>query len=145
MFGFNPELPRGYKYAKSESITADEAVDIFIASGYMSLENGYLALQEWDNSLQEGLNVGIRHRRRLVGIGSLIGDGDNVLLQDLAVHPNHQHKGLGRALINRRVEIAESFGAKKIDVHMTSANTLGRLYMQLGFKTQDGQVYTRET
>lgn len=67
---------------------------------------------------------------RLVGAGRAIADGlDCAYLADIAVHPDHQGKGLGRAIIDRLVAMAK--GHKKIILY-ANPGTEG-FYISLGF------------
>jgi GNAT superfamily N-acetyltransferase len=70
------------------------------------------------------------HERTLVGAGRALADGlDCSYLADVAVHPDHQGRGLGRAIIRRLV--AASTGHKKIVLY-ANPGTEG-FYEGLGF------------
>lgn len=67
---------------------------------------------------------------RLVGAGRAIADGlDCAYIADVAVHPDFQRRGLGRAIIRRLVEMAK--GHKKIILY-ANPGTEG-FYLGLGF------------
>lgn len=67
---------------------------------------------------------------RLVGAGRAVADGlDCSYIADVAVHPDHQGRGLGRAIIARLVEL--SAGHKKIILY-ANPGTEG-FYAKLGF------------
>ena len=67
---------------------------------------------------------------RLVGAGRVLADGlDTAYIADVAVHPDHQGKGLGSAIISRLVEM--SAGHKKILLY-ANPGTEG-FYSKLGF------------
>jgi GNAT superfamily N-acetyltransferase len=66
----------------------------------------------------------------LVGAGRALADGrDCSYLADVAVHPDHQGRGLGKAIINRLVD--QSRGHKKIILY-ANPGTEG-FYAKLGF------------
>lgn len=66
----------------------------------------------------------------LVGAGRALADGlDCAYIADVAVHPDHQGRGLGRAIIRRLVDLAE--GHRKIILY-ANPGTEG-FYTRLGF------------
>lgn len=66
----------------------------------------------------------------LVGAGRALADGlDCAYIADVAVHPDHQGRGLGRAIIQRLVDLAE--GHRKIILY-ANPGTEG-FYTRLGF------------
>jgi GNAT superfamily N-acetyltransferase len=72
----------------------------------------------------------VRTEERLVAAGRALADGlDCAYLADVAVHPDHQGRGLGRRLISRLVELAS--GHKKIILY-ANPGTEG-FYHRLGF------------
>ncbi len=67
---------------------------------------------------------------RLVGAGRVLADGlDTAYIADVAVHPDHQRKGLGSAIIRRLVDMAAEH--KKILLY-ANPGTEG-FYSKLGF------------
>lgn len=67
---------------------------------------------------------------RLIGAGRALADGlDCAYIADVAVHPDHQGRGLGQAIIRRLVEAAA--GHKKILLY-ANPGTEG-FYLGLGF------------
>ena len=68
---------------------------------------------------------------RLVGAGRAVADGlDCSYIADVAVHPDHQGRGLGRAIIARLVEL--SAGHKKIILYANPGKE--GFYAKLGFR-----------
>ncbi|HEY7071590.1 MAG TPA: GNAT family N-acetyltransferase [Acidimicrobiales bacterium] len=66
----------------------------------------------------------------LVGAGRGLADGvDCAYLADVAVHPDHQGRGLGKAIIRRLVEQAE--GHKKVILYANPGTE--PFYLDLGF------------
>jgi GNAT superfamily N-acetyltransferase len=67
---------------------------------------------------------------RLVGAGRALADGlDCAYIADVAVHPDHQGRGLGRAIIRRLVTLAA--GHKKIILYANPGTE--SFYRALGF------------
>ena len=72
----------------------------------------------------------VRADGALVGAGRALADGlDCAYIADVAVHPDHQGRGLGRAIIRRLVDLAE--GHRKIILY-ANPGTEG-FYTRLGF------------
>ena len=66
----------------------------------------------------------------LVGAGRALADGvDCAYIADVAVHPDHQGRGLGKAIIRRLVAQAE--GHKKVILYANPGTE--PFYVQLGF------------
>ena len=140
-------LPRGYSFAKPSDINADEAVSLFRASELMpSHPSDYTTLQEWDELIQESIEVvGVRDRDKiLVGIGFLTGDLKQGALANLSVHPRHRHQGLGRAIVSERIRIADKLDIPKIDTLLIPTNNLRQFYVELGFTAVDTMNFTRQ-
>jgi len=72
----------------------------------------------------------VRHGELLVGAGRAMADGlDCAYIADVAVHPDHQGVGLGKAIIGKLVELSK--GHKKIILY-ANPGTEG-FYGKLGF------------
>jgi ribosomal protein S18 acetylase RimI-like enzyme len=68
---------------------------------------------------------------RLIGAGRGLADGvDCAYLCDVAVHPNHQGEGLGKAIVLRLVAMAT--GHRKIILYATAGKE--SFYRKLGFR-----------
>ncbi|WP_320824010.1 GNAT family acetyltransferase [Reinekea sp.] len=69
-------------------------------------------------------------------IGSVMGgyDGHRGWLNFLAVHPKHQFKGIGRALVLRVEALLRELGCPKLNLQIRSANTqVSAFYRALGY------------
>lgn len=68
---------------------------------------------------------------RLVAVGRALADGrDCSYICDVAVHPDHQGLGLGKAVVNKLVELSQ--GHKKIILYAAAGKE--PFYRKLGFK-----------
>lgn len=73
----------------------------------------------------------VRHHQRLVGAGRALADGrDCSYLCDVAVHPQHQGRGLGSAIVAKLIEL--SAGHNKIMLYAAPGKEA--FYKQLGFQ-----------
>ncbi|MGT2785377.1 GNAT family N-acetyltransferase [Streptococcus merionis] len=63
--------------------------------------------------------------------------GDHVVTFGLAVHPNAQGKGVGKALLLAFFELAHSLDFLKISMHVTAGNSSAiALYEKMGFQLE---------
>jgi GNAT superfamily N-acetyltransferase len=73
-------------------------------------------------------------RGRLIGAGRAIADGfDCAYLADVAVHPDHQGRGLGRAIVRRLIAMAA--GHSKIILYANPGTE--DFYLRLGFPAHE--------
>jgi GNAT superfamily N-acetyltransferase len=81
---------------------------------------------------------------RLVGFVKLIGDGGvHAFLLDTTVHPDHQHQGIGTALVARAVQYAKAHGVEW--VHVDYEDHLEPFYRACGFRaTKAGLIRVKE-
>jgi GNAT superfamily N-acetyltransferase len=74
---------------------AVEYCELRVAAGLSPMDEGAAA-----DALPRSLfAVTVRDGGRLVGMGRLVGDGLHVQVVDIAVHPGHQGRGLGRQVM----------------------------------------------
>lgn len=72
--------------------------------------------------------------RRSVWTGAL-----DAYVEELYVAPPHRGQGLGRALLERALDVARDAGATRVDVGTSEADTAARaLYESCGFTNREG-------
>lgn len=83
-------------FTVSSSIPAvDEYCDLRIACGLSPMDRAAAV-----DALPRSLHViTIRDEHRLVAMGRVVGDGLHVQVVDIAVHPDHQGRGLSRTVM----------------------------------------------
>ena len=70
----------------------------------------------------------------VVGLVVLIGSGDHVLIDNVAVHPDSQHQGVGRALLAHAERFASRLGLSELRLYTNASMTENiRLYRRLGY------------
>lgn len=76
---------------------------------------------------------------RVVGVIVLIGASDHVLVDNVAVDPDHQHRGIGRALFAYAEAYATALGISELRLYTNVAMTENlQLYPRLGW-TETGR------
>jgi GNAT superfamily N-acetyltransferase len=134
-----PELPDGYHYdPTSEGGDDQEIADLMNATGTM--ENITAESLRRVNALASQTRV---HKRgigvrtaddTLVGYGALFYKGDKGTLVDFAVNPQHQHRGIGKAILDARLGVAEEHGLTSLETELAPTNTLRTYYLEHGFR-----------
>ena len=70
----------------------------------------------------------------LIAMGRLVGDGGCfVQICDIAVHPNHQGKGLGRRVMQELMDYIEREIPKTAWINLFADGTANQLYAKFGF------------
>lgn len=74
----------------------------------------------------------IQQERKLIGFVNVISDGiADAFLVDLMVHPDHQRRGLGQALVQQAIQALKADGIRCIEVIFDPA--LEGFYQRCGF------------
>ncbi|MDD2764415.1 MAG: GNAT family N-acetyltransferase [Opitutaceae bacterium] len=74
------------------------------------------------------------HAGRVVGVARIIGDGGNAFyVQDVIVHPEYQHQGIGTALMDRVMAFLQTIESDMIMVCLMSAKGKEPFYSKYGF------------
>jgi GNAT superfamily N-acetyltransferase len=135
-------LPDNYSFVYKDTIAPQEVIALRSASNW-GRENSILVWQEAINQSIE--TVGIRDANELlVGVGFLIGNSRHALLCDFTVHPEHRSQGLGKAILDRRLAIADEAGIAYLYTDISPTNTLRNRYLELGF-VASGNIYERKS
>jgi ribosomal protein S18 acetylase RimI-like enzyme len=75
---------------------------------------------------------------RAVGMARVVGDGVKYFyIQDVAVHPDHQHQGIGQALLRRSLDRIANRAPSPAFVALFSTDAGAALYESIGFTRGD--------
>lgn len=136
-----PELlPDTYGFVDQSSITSQEVVDVRDSAHWGTERN----LELWQAVIDQSIaSVGVRHENGLlVRVGFLAGNLRHVVLCDLVVDPDHRGRGIGMAILNRRVNIADKLQIPYLYTELAPTNKLAGYYEELGF-IANGHAYIR--
>jgi GNAT superfamily N-acetyltransferase len=76
----------------------------------------------------------VRYEGKVVGMGRVVGDGGLCFqVSDVAVHPDHQFRGLGKAIMSRLVEWLHAHVPPGSFVNLLADGEAYKLYAQFGF------------
>ena len=86
--------------------------------------------------------VGVRDNSsgQLVGMGFIVGNTRHAVLCDFNVRPEHQGKGIGKAILLKRLELIKELGIPFVYTSLDPSNPLRKLYEDSGF-VSDNNVY----
>lgn len=77
----------------------------------------------------------IRREGELVAMGRIVGDGGcNFTIVDIAVHPDHQRRGLGRRIMTSLMERLRAEGPASAYVDLIADGGSPALYAEFGFE-----------
>ncbi len=83
--------------------------------------------------------VTAREAGRLVGFGRLLTDGATLAyINNMAVDPGHQRRGIGQAILDRLLE-----ACRGVDSVYLYTSTADALYLRNGFQASEKRLYLR--
>lgn len=99
-------------------------------------------IQFYLNAAISGPDLGMR-KNVLIAFGYIAGMGlQHGYMEDIIVHPQHQRKGIGQALVKRLLQEAEGFGLEIVTLTYDSKHTA--FYSDCGFVPCPGGVWRRK-
>jgi GNAT superfamily N-acetyltransferase len=118
----------------------DEFYDLRVAAGLSAMDRSAAAA-----ALPRTLHaVTIRVGGRLVAMGRVVGDGLHVQVTDIAVHPDHQKRGLSRTVMASIMDYVHSLPSSTI---VTLFADVDWLYDKFGFavpRSSTGMMLRRD-
>lgn len=138
-------LPEHYSFVNREDISPDEIVTVRKSTGWEAGDSE----EGWKQNLNTALAVvAVRDdtTSELVGMGFLVGNRRHAILCDFNVRPEHQGKGIGTAILKKRMQIADQ--ELKIPFLYTSlaeTNPLKETYKSLGFAATGDNYFRNGT
>src|SRR5687768_1548231 len=131
-----PVLPQGISFCDQSKIVTQEIMTLREKVGWAVEDNVV-----WQQCIGQSLAVvgACDENNRLIGIGFLTGSIRHAVLCDLTVAPKFQNKGIGTAILYKRLVIASELNIRYIYTDLAKTNPLGSTYIKLGFeKTGSG-------
>jgi GNAT superfamily N-acetyltransferase len=126
-------LPEGYAYVPSPP-PLDDYVNLRIITGLTpkSAEQGSKALAgSWFSC---HITYAAKSGTQVVGMGRVIGDGGWYFhVADMAVHPDHQKKGLGDYILSKLLEKIEQEAPDRPYINLIADPPGVKLYARHGF------------
>jgi ribosomal protein S18 acetylase RimI-like enzyme len=111
--------------------TLEEYRELCLAVGWEAYINFDVAAISLQNSLYHVVAV---CGEQVVGMGRIIGDGALYFhLQDIAVHPDHQRRGIGKQIMNHLMAYLRDHAPERAFVGLFATAEAVALYRQYGF------------
>lgn len=102
---------------------------------------GEITEQQATLSLERSLECAVIYNAgQLVAMGRVIGDGALFFyLQDIVVHPNYQHRGLGSAVMHSLEQYLQREAKAGATVALLAAQGREEFYEQFGYQRRTGE------
>ena len=119
-------------YDFSKDIPAwEEYIDLRLAAG-LSRKSEAAAKAGLPNTL---FAVCVRTENELIGMGRVIGDGGcNFDIVDMAVHPDHQRRGIGYRIMEMLMQFVHDVAPETAYVSLLADDWAPALYRKFGFE-----------
>lgn len=133
-------LPEPYNFVNRLGVTPEAVIGLCNAANWDTELNPDV----WQLTISHSLaTVGVTDPNSdLVGVGFLAGNNRHAVLCDLVVDPNHRGRGIGTAILLRRMSIADQLDIHHLYAELSPTNNITRLCIELGFRALDN-VYVR--
>lgn len=118
--------------------TIDEYINLCSAVGWKDYMNFEVAEESLNRSL---FGVVVQYKDAIVGMGRVVGDGMIYFyIQDIAVMPEHQNKGIGNTIINAINEYIKENAPEKAFIGLFAAQGKEPFYNKYGFNKHEGMT-----
>lgn len=132
--------PDGYVFAEPGTIEYGEYAAVYRhGAGWEPPSE-----RAWDGWQRHGsMIIGVRQEdtSKLVGTGSLQPLGSRMFLSNLVVVADHRGRGIGKSLVDARVELADNLGIETTRTSLSAFNTIQEYYAAHGFVPEVGTPY----
>jgi ribosomal protein S18 acetylase RimI-like enzyme len=91
--------------------------------------------------VSRGAEIVAEHEGELVGVLDLAVEGDLATMETIAVHPDHQRKGVGAEMLTDAVRRARALGATQIDAWTRDDPSALAWYRGNGFEEQEHYLH----
>ncbi|GIP27231.1 N-acetyltransferase [Paenibacillus sp. J23TS9] len=118
--------------------TIAEYINLCNAVGWKAFMNFEVAEESLNQSL---FGVVIQYKDEIVGMGRVVGDGKIYFyIQDIAVMPEHQSKGIGSMIMEAISEYLNENAPEKSFIGLFAAKGKEPFYNKYGFNKHDGMT-----
>lgn len=118
------------RYEFDSPVTAAELADLRESVGWNRMERDLT-----DSRLRNAFHLCCFDGTRLVGYVAVVSNGvTDAYIQDLMVHPEYQHRGIGQQLMQRALDRLRTDGIYMVSV-IYGAAELRKYYDAMGFTT----------
>lgn len=137
-------LPPGHSFVRDGEISARNQAKLFNAVGWPITSTEILFGRRFDAlNGKSRIDIGVLDPTGdLVGFGTVTYIDDQGELSDFAVNPHDRGQGIGKAIVDERLRLAEEAGVDSFYMpYLMATNTLRSFYYERGFhETERGEV-----
>lgn len=135
---FSQDLPSSFRFAEANSISPSQIIKLRESVGWTGDSE-----ERWKKCLDSNLAsiCVINEDNLLVGMGCLVGNVRHAILCDFVVNPEFQHKGIGTAILAKRLEIASELGVKYLYTELSRQNPFREYLTEIGFRETGNNLF----
>jgi ribosomal protein S18 acetylase RimI-like enzyme len=125
------DLPNGYSFIYKADIPITDIILLRKSVGWKGD-----TLNRWIDVLKWSLfTVGVYDaENKLVGMACLAGNARHAVMCDLCVSPEHQHKGIGQALMAQLYDAVSALKVSYVYAELAETNPFRKIMLESGFK-----------
>jgi len=135
-------LPEDYYFIGKGDISANEIITLRESVNWKGD-----TVERWQSCIAQSLAIiGVRNSEsRLVGMACLAGSVRHGVLCDLVVNPDHQHGGVGAAIMSELLKTADDLGVSYLYAELADTNPFRNSMIRSGFKTTGDSLFREPT
>lgn len=136
------KLPENYRFIDKRDIDADEIIALRKSINWKGDTP-----ERWQSCIDQSLAiVGVRDSNsNLVGMACIAGNVRHAVLCDLAVNPEHQHKGIGAAIMSELLKTADGMGVSYLYAELADTNPFRGSMVRSDFKATGDSLFRDST
>lgn len=131
-------LPNQYHFTSKDNVRTAEVIALRESVNWQGDTP-----ERWQDCIDQSLAViGVRDSEsNLIGMACISGNLRHAVLCDLVVHPTHQHKGIGTALMSELLRVADDIGICYLYAELAETNPFRDSMMRSGFKVTGNSLF----
>lgn len=135
---FSKDLPSGYSFVYKTDIPIMDIIALRKSVGW----DGDTPTR-WVDVLKWSLfAVGVQDsNKKLVGMACLAGNVRHAVMSDLCVSPEHQHKGIGQAIMSQLFDAVAALHITYVYGELAGTNPFKEKMLESGFKETGGSLF----
>lgn len=138
----NAHLPEDYYFIGKDDIGANEIITLRESINW----KGDTA-ERWQSCIGQSVAIiGVRNSdSKLVGMACLTGNVRHSVLCDLVVNPDHQHRGIGAAIMSELLKTADDLGVSYLYAELADTNPFRDSMIRSSFKATGDSLFREFT
>lgn len=136
------KLPENYHFIDKNDISPDEIIALRESINWKGD-----TLERWQRCIDQSIAIiGVRDSdSHLVGMACITGNVRHAVLCDLVVHPVHQQKGIGAAIMSELLKTVDRIGVSYLYAELADTNPFRDSMLQSGFQATGNSLFRDST